>query len=173
MGKSYVTFMRTGELAQKIHVSRVHAWRLARAGIVPGTKKTKGGHFYFVQCPKLTRWINYMIGGAYRRKEMSRAYKKDYGSITIAQNKEELRHWAFYKRSVKIRKEYKNYINSYDDLFRCFYDDTDDLIRILEELTEWHECKLKAEMLKTSSERLIMLRDLINKWLNQQQSGRT
>ena len=35
--------MKIGELADRIHVSRIHAWRLARAGVVPATKKTKGG----------------------------------------------------------------------------------------------------------------------------------
>ena len=161
--------MRIGELAYKIHVHRIHAWRLARAGIVPGTKKTKGGHFYFVEGPSLNRWINFMrSGGASRRKEMSRAYQTNYGRRTVANYKAEREHWAAYRQVKRKRKEFKNQKNDYEDLFWLFYDDTEVLIRILDELTGWHECRLKAQMLKTSRERLTILRDLIDKWLKSQ-----
>jgi hypothetical protein len=169
--------MKIGELAQRIHVSRGHAWRLACAGVIPATKKTKGGHFYFVECPALSRWINFMIGGAFRKKEMKRAYERGYGKETPAQKKTEKEHWHYYrlhrKKGAENRREFKNYINQYDDLFEAFFYDTDDLIRILEELATWRSCKLKTQMLRDSSKRLTVLRDLINVWLNQQQSGRT
>jgi hypothetical protein len=112
-------------------------------------------------------------GGAFRRKEMSRAYQTNYGRRTVANYKAEKDHWVAYRRVKRERKEFKDYTNTYDDLFREFYYDTDDLIRILEELTIWHECKLKAKMLETSRERLTILRDLIEKWLNQKQPDRT
>jgi hypothetical protein len=163
--------MKIGELAHKIAVHRVHAWRLARAGIVPGTKRTKGGHFYFVECAALSRWIGKMRSYRFRKNELARAYQTNYGTRTAAQYGAEQEHWVAYRRTKKNRKEFKNYKNTYDDLFNEFYQDTDDLIRILDELIGWHECKLKAEMLKTSRERLIILRDLIDKWLNQQQSN--
>jgi len=169
--------MRTGELAFRIHVHRVHAWRLVRAGRVPGTKKTKGGHFYFVKCKALTRWINFMkSNGAFRRREMARAYKIGYGLESVAdlkhkmvQKRSEKAHWTAYRQSlknrIKNRREAKNYKNEYSDLFEEFFYDTDDLIRILSELVDWHDCRLKAELIKTSRERLAMLRDLINRWL--------
>jgi len=70
-----------------------------------------------------------------------------------------------YRQSKRNRKEFKDYENSHSDLFEEFYYDTDDLIRILTELVRWHECKLRSQMLKTSRERLAILRDLIDKWL--------
>ena len=77
--------MKIGELADRIHVSRIHAWRLARAGVVPATKKTKGGHYYFVECDTLNKWINFtaIIGSHHRKKMMALAYKKNYGSEKI------------------------------------------------------------------------------------------
>jgi hypothetical protein len=69
----------------KIHVRRHYAWRLACSGIIPATKKTKGGHFYFVKCRQLTRWINFMQGsGAFRKNELSQSYQRGYGKETPA-----------------------------------------------------------------------------------------
>ena len=163
--------MKIGELAHKIAVHRVHAWRLARARIVPGTKRTKGGHFYFVECAALSRWIGKMRSYKFRKTELTRAYQTNYGTRTVANYKAERDHWDAYRRSKIERKEFKGYKNSYDDLFKEFYYDTDDLIRILDELTVWHECKLKAQMLKTSRKRLEILRDLINKWLSEKNNN--
>jgi hypothetical protein len=174
--------MKIGELAFKIHVHRIHAWRLATAGVIPATKRTKGGHFYFVKCRSLTRWINFMqSGGAFRKKELSRAYKKGYGNPKLAKKrdawktaKEHLDKFKHYqKQMADDRREYKDYENSWDDLFYDFFYNTDDLIRVLDELTVWHDCEVKWRMAKASSKRLTILRDLINNWLNQQQSSRT
>jgi hypothetical protein len=174
--------MKIGELAFRIHVHRVHAWRLARAGVVPGTKKTKGGHFYFVESKALTKWINYMKSWKFRKKIMKQAYHSGYGGLTIggltsAQKKEEKELWRWFKHHRKTaaenRREFKGYTNQYSDLFEEFFYDTDDLIRILEEMTRWVDCKIKSEMIRLSAERLSILRDLINNWLSQQQSSRT
>ena len=169
--------MKIGELAQKIHVSRGHAWRLARASVIPSMKKTKGGHYYFIECPALSRWINFMIGGAFRRNVMERAYQRGYGKKTPAQKKEEDKLLRLFrmnrKKAAEFRREHKDYVNQYDDLFWDFFYFTDDLIRVLEEIVDWRETKVRAEMLEASRERLTILRDLIDKWLNQQQSGRT
>jgi hypothetical protein len=173
--------MKIGELAFSIHVHRVHAWRLAKAGVVPGTKRTNGGHFYFVKSKSLTRWINFMkAGGAHRRKEMSRAYQREYGKgyrQTDTQKKAEKELWGWFKhhqkKSVAHRREFKGYVNQNSDLFEEFFYDTDDLIRILKELVTWHECKLKTKMKQLSESRLTVLRNLINKWLVEQQSART
>lgn len=169
--------MKIKELAYKIHVHRVHAWRLASAGIIPATKKTKGGHFYFVKCRQLTRWINFMqSGGAFRKKELARAYQKGYGKIR-PENEEQIKCWKLFKyhrkKSAETRKRLKSYINQYDDLFEGFFYNTEDLINILKEITTWPDTRVKEGMLKASRERLALLRDLINEWLNQQQSSRT
>jgi hypothetical protein len=97
--KCYVTFfMKIGELAYKIHVHRIHAWRLACAGVIPATKKTKGGHFYFVKCRQLTRWINFMqSGGAFRKKELARAYQRGYGKDKPEWKKTEKEHWDWFR----------------------------------------------------------------------------
>jgi hypothetical protein len=158
--------MKIGELAQRIHVHRVHAWRLAKAGVIPATKKTKGGHFYFVECPALTRWINFMIGGAFRRKEMARAYKCGYGGVIPGAIEEERRLRRAWKEVQKLRKEHGDYTLGYHEIFRSFFSSTEDLIKVLEEITEWRKCKLKADLLKTSRERLTVLRDLLAIWLS-------
>lgn len=166
--------MRIGELAYNIHVHRVHAWRLASAGVVPGTKKTKGGHFYFVKSRALTRWINFMRQeSAFRRNTMARAYENGYGKETMAFKRYEKELWRQFnvqtKRAAKNRKEFKNYSNDYYDLFVGFFANTDDLIRILDEVTKWRPCKMKSHMIKSSGKRLSMLRDLINLWLSQKE----
>ena|ERR1039457_1649100 len=173
--------MRIGELRHKIAASRGHTWRLAKSGIVPGMKKTKGGHSYFVESPRLTRWINLMGSHAFRKKEIRRAYQRGYGNPILAKKiqarklaKEHLEKFKDYqKRMAEHRREFKDYKNSYDDLFWDFFYNADDLIRVLEELTVWHDCEVKWQMAKASRKRLTILRDLINNWLNHQQSGRT
>ncbi len=143
------------------------------AGVVPGTKKTNGGHFYFVKSRALTRWINFMqSGGAFRRKEMARAYERGYGKQSMRQKrqaKEHLRRFKIHrKKAAENRREFKDYTNQWEDLFEEFFYDTDDLIRILEDLTDWHDCEVRAEMVKASCKRLTILRDLINAWLTYQ-----
>lgn len=161
--------MRIGELAQKIHVSRVHAWRLASAGIVPGTRKTKGGQFYFVQSHSLTRWINLMIGGKFRKKEMSRAYKKHYGLDKLEDKRsEQILKMALKKAFNRaLRDAHILNLNDFDnfDYFYAFHFDIGELTKILQQLIQWRESRLKSEMVKLSRERLIVLRDLINEWL--------
>ena len=98
---------------------------------------------------------------------MSRAYKKDYGSARIAQQREEKLLLKEYKLALKIRREDVNFIFSRSELFRCLFADIDELIQILDELTKWVDCKLKQEILNKTKERLAILRDLINHWLKQ------
>ena len=167
--------MRIGELAFKIHVHRVHAWRLARAGVVPGMKKTKGGHFYFVKSRSLSRWINFMqSGGAFRKKEMTRAYLRGYGGKR-PENDEQIKCWKLFrdkqKKFADFRREHKDYKNEYDDLFSDFFYNTDDLIRVLKELVTWSDCRVKSGMVKASSKRLTVLRDLINVWIGHQDNS--
>jgi hypothetical protein len=69
------------------------------------------------------------------------------------------------KQAAENRREFKDYKNDYDDLFNGFFYNTDDLIRILDELVVWRPQKLKSRMIKASSKRLAILRDLINLWL--------
>lgn len=38
-------------------MSRMQIWRLAESGRIPGARKSKGGQFYFVECPALGEWI--------------------------------------------------------------------------------------------------------------------
>ena len=117
-----------------------------------------------------------MIGGAYRKKEMKRAYEIGYGKQSMAQRreaKEHLRQFKIYRKMAdKARRQNKKYISGYDDLFQGFFDDTDDLIRILEELIHWHECEVKAQMAKASRERLAILRDLINVWIGRRDESK-
>ena len=115
------------------------------------------------------------VGGAFRKKVLSRAYQKGYGRETPEFKKLEKEHWHYYKlhckKAAENRRDFKGYTNQYDDLFEGVFNDADDLIRILEELTTWRQCKLKTQMLKDSYKRLEILRELLDKWLNQQQQS--
>lgn len=157
--------MRIGELAQKIHVSRIHAWRLARSGIVPSTRKTKGGQFYFVHSSQLTRWVNRMIGGKFRKNEMSLAYEKHYGNDRLKEAKEAKHLRAAFTKAFRDNKNlsFDDYDNS--DYFYAFHCDILELTKLLQELNQWRESDLKAEMINMSRERLTTLRKLISKWL--------
>lgn len=157
--------MKVGELALKIHVSRTHAWRLARAGIVPGAKRTKGGQFYFVQSSQLTRWINKMIGGKYRRNEMARAYSKSYGNPKLEQIRDMQGLKSAFKRAQKDANKVK--LDEYDntDYFYRFHFEVRELERILDELKRWRKSELKSELITLSRAQLLALRKAINKWL--------
>jgi hypothetical protein len=157
--------MRVGELAQKIHVSRVHAWRLARSRIVPGAKKTKGGQFYFVQSMQLTRWINRMIGGKYRKNEMSRAYQKHYGNDRLKEAKEAKHLIAAFTKALKNSKHLS--FDDYDDndYFYTFHCDIAKLTKLLQELSQWRKSELKSKMRELSRPQILELRKAINKWL--------
>jgi hypothetical protein len=157
--------MRTGELAQKIHVSRIHAWRLAKAGIVPATKKTKGGHFYFIECPKLTRWISKMTSWKFRKKEMARAYVKRYGDQKL-KDKKAIKHLrSEFKKAIKWTERLTfDGVSDYR-YFYVFHTSIGELTKILGDLTKWPQDDLNQEMIKLSIGRLAILRDLINEWI--------
>lgn len=114
-----------------------------------------------------------MGSNAFRKKELARAYQRGYGNETPEFKKLEKEHlrWLKYyqKKAAENRREFKGYTNQYEDLFQEFFYDTDDLIRILKnDFVRWRECKLKDKMRNMSRERLMILRDLIDKWLNEQ-----
>jgi hypothetical protein len=50
--------LRCGRLAEMVGLTSRHVCKLAKAGKIPGAKRTKGGHFYFVSCPALGDWIS-------------------------------------------------------------------------------------------------------------------
>jgi hypothetical protein len=49
--------LRCGKLAKTVGLTRMQVFRLARAGLIPGVRRSGGGHFYFAQCPALEEWI--------------------------------------------------------------------------------------------------------------------
>src|SRR5579862_512924 len=50
--------VRCGKLAKMVGITRKHVHDLARSGRIPGAKRTKGGHYYFMDCPALKDWIH-------------------------------------------------------------------------------------------------------------------
>jgi len=50
--------LRSGELAGIVGCTRKRICELAVDRQIPGAKRTKGGHWYFVRCPALDRWIS-------------------------------------------------------------------------------------------------------------------
>ena len=64
-------------------------------------------------------------GGAFRKKEIKRAYERGYGKQSMEQKRtarEHLKKFKLYqKRMAEDRKEFKDYKNSYDDLFWDFF----------------------------------------------------
>jgi len=57
-------------------ISPVHIWRLAKAGQIPGSRKTKGGQFYFACIPALGEWI-----AARRRVKEERARSRKIAAL--------------------------------------------------------------------------------------------
>ena len=55
--------MRTSELAKLVGYSGAHLRRLAIAGVVPGLRTTKGGHYWFKDSRRLRVWIGQRSGG--------------------------------------------------------------------------------------------------------------
>lgn len=53
--------LRGGRLAARVGLSPSQIRRLARKGIIPGRRRTKGGHWRFRACPALQDWINAYI----------------------------------------------------------------------------------------------------------------
>jgi hypothetical protein len=159
--------MKIGELSRKLGISRIHANRLAHSGIVPGTKQRTGGHFYFVEGPKLKRWINFMrAGSAFYRKEMTRAYRTKYGKLTVGQQKEEMLMREAWRKWRKTWDRSKWKPLGRDEIFSVFYSSTEDLIEVLEELITWRECELKNDLLTTSRARLVILQRMIDTWVS-------
>ena len=157
--------MRVGELARKIHVSRIHAWRLAKSGTVPATKKTAGGHFFFVESEKLTRWINYMGNQKFRQKAMHRAYARYYGSDKLKAARDN-------RQLVKMFKEGKKDAESeiavdYDrpEFYYSFSYFPIEMARMIQEYNQWPEGAVKEKVRQLSKKHLIILRNLINDWL--------
>jgi len=61
--------LRCGELGKRAGLCRMQVHRLAKKpGGIPGTRISKGGHFYFVKCPALDRWIGERQWIAERRR---------------------------------------------------------------------------------------------------------
>jgi len=162
--------MTTSELAHKLAISRIHAWRLARSGVVPATRRTKGGHFYFVECPKLTKWINYtaIIGSKHRKKEMTRAYRRHYGN-TVLERAKDRRHFMFVVRRAFNRAKVVNLGRmSSDEFFDQFNYDIIELTKMLDFLDGWRDQEIKKEMVQMSGKKLWLLKKRIDKWLNRQ-----
>lgn len=61
--------LRCGKLAKTARISRMQVWRLAKAGEIPGARKSKGNHFFFVKSPALTKWAKER---AHQRREQLR-----------------------------------------------------------------------------------------------------
>jgi len=161
--------MRIGEIAKAIRVSRQHAWRLAKAGKIPNTRKTKGGHYYFIKTSWLTQWINYMKSyGKFRRNIMTEAYQDGYGGVRPAFTKEEQKLRHHLELALLHRSTVEKMIMDYDIIFEIYYGTTDDLINVISEIANWKECKLKRVAIRTNKSRLIKLRAAINELLNQQ-----
>jgi excisionase family DNA binding protein len=49
--------IKAGEMARLLGVSRMHLWRLAKAGRIPGARLTVGGHWFWLDTASLRRWL--------------------------------------------------------------------------------------------------------------------
>lgn len=66
-------------MARRLGISRMHVGRLARAGAIPNSRRTKGGHWFWLDTPGLKRWLNRMeFGRKFRKDRLSNAYMLGY-----------------------------------------------------------------------------------------------
>lgn len=106
-----------------------------------------------------------MIGGAHRKKEMARAYSKHYGNESLRFGKEIRGLKADFKKALRQIRRVHFRKTSDEDYFMTFHYSIGQLTTILTELEHWRESKLKTEMVAMSRERLTVLRNLIDRWL--------
>lgn len=67
--------LTVSKLATELCFSVAHTRRLAAAGVIPETLKTKGGHYRFRATPALKRWITRMQPERpYRQQVIEKAY---------------------------------------------------------------------------------------------------
>ena len=89
------------------------------------------------------------------------------------ENDEQIKMWKLFRKAqqgfAEFKREHKDYKTQYDDFFFDFFYFTEDLITAWEETVRWANCRVKAGILKASRGRLSYLRELIDKWLNEQQ----
>ena len=70
--------LTTGKIAERLMISRMHAWRLAKSGAIPCTRKTKGGQFYFEDRLPLRVWLSKMDVESHRKQVLDVAASKGY-----------------------------------------------------------------------------------------------
>src|ERR1035441_1932806 len=77
--------IRAGEMARRLGVSRMHVGRLAKAGAIPNSRRTSGGHWYWFDTKPLRRWLNRMeFGRSFRESRLSTAYLLGYEKKKVA-----------------------------------------------------------------------------------------
>ena len=50
--------IKAGEMARRLGISRMHVGRLAKAGAIPGARRTKGGHWFWLETESLQRRLS-------------------------------------------------------------------------------------------------------------------
>jgi hypothetical protein len=141
--------MRINKLAKAIGVTPRHASRMARAGVIPNTKTRRSGQRYFVRGAALNRWINKMrYDRDFWNKTVSEAYKRGYGNVL-----------AFQKQEIKLMRR------GFKDVEQFANEPIKDLTRVLRWLPGSPEPRLKRLLSKRIRQRVILLRTLIDKWL--------
>lgn len=158
--------MRVGELAVKLAISRIHAWRLARSGVVPGCYRTKGGQYRFRDSVKLRRWINKATyKTAFYRAEMRRAYKERYGDKKLDRQLTNRRLMVLFRKSERMGKHNRP-MHSSDYHFICsFLDSLDELPTMLKIWMDDDFTGMRKEVSKITQKRILRLKSAVDKWL--------
>ena len=50
--------IKAGEMARRLGISRMHVGRLAKVGAIPGARRTKGGHWFWIETEILQRQLS-------------------------------------------------------------------------------------------------------------------
>jgi predicted DNA-binding transcriptional regulator AlpA len=59
--------IKAGEMARRLGISRMHVGRLAKAGAIPGARRTKGGHWFWLETESLQRRLSKAQSDARRK----------------------------------------------------------------------------------------------------------
>ena len=101
--------IRAGEMARRLGVSRMHVGRLAKAGAIPNSRQTAGGHWFWLDTTGLRRWLSQMeFGRQFRESALSRAYLLGYEKKKVTARSKPQRLRAFRRRPTDLNLAFYN-----------------------------------------------------------------
>ena len=72
-------------MATRLGISRMHVGRLAKSGAIPGARRTKGGHWFWLETEGLRQWLDVMrLRGGSGNSTLSKACDRHHNKNQMA-----------------------------------------------------------------------------------------